>query len=77
MTIENCPNCGGTHFGSYKCPFIKAPCIVCGEPTVLACSDCAIESGGKNSIHICSKSKCRDEHEKVGNHGQFSKEEAR
>jgi hypothetical protein len=21
--VENCPQCGGTHFGSYKCPFTK------------------------------------------------------
>jgi hypothetical protein len=20
--INNCPNCGGTHYGSYKCPLI-------------------------------------------------------
>jgi hypothetical protein len=25
MTIQNCPNCGGTHFGSNKCPFISEP----------------------------------------------------
>jgi hypothetical protein len=22
MVIENCPNCGGTHYGSYACPFL-------------------------------------------------------
>jgi hypothetical protein len=24
MQISNCPNCGGTHFGSYTCPFLDA-----------------------------------------------------
>jgi hypothetical protein len=23
MTILNCPNCGGTHYGSHKCPFLE------------------------------------------------------
>ena len=40
-------------------------CIVCGELTVWACSDCAIDTGG--TIHVCNKTKCRDEHEKVCN----------
>jgi hypothetical protein len=31
MTIENCPNCGGTHFGSFKCPYIKEPCSATQE----------------------------------------------
>ena len=64
MGIENCPNCGGTHIGSNKCPFISAPCVVCGEATILACSDCAIDSGGKNSVHICDKPSCRNTHER-------------
>jgi hypothetical protein len=63
MTIQNCPNCGGTHFGSFKCPYIKEPCSVCGELTIMACSDCAIDSGGKKSVHVCQKSECRDKHE--------------
>lgn len=61
MGIENCPNCGGTHIGSNKCPFTKAPCVICGDPTIMACSDCAIETG--KSVHVCVKSKCRDTHE--------------
>ncbi len=52
------------HFGSHKCPFIEEPCSVCGEPTVLACSDCAIETGGKNPVHVCYRVVCRDEHER-------------
>ena len=24
MIVENCPKCGGTHIGSYKCPFTDA-----------------------------------------------------
>lgn len=61
--IRDCPKCGGTHFGSYECPYISAPCIVCGDSTILACSDCAIDSGGKKSVHVCKKSECRDAHE--------------
>jgi hypothetical protein len=52
------------HFGSSKCPFIEAPCSICGDLTVLACSDCAIESGGRETVHVCNKSECRDEHER-------------
>lgn len=61
--VINCPECGGDHFGSYKCPFIKAPCCVCKDPTIFACSDCAIDSGGKASVHVCGKAECRHEHE--------------
>lgn len=61
MTISDCPNCGGTHFGSNRCPYVKSPCIVCGDETVLACSDCAID--GKGSVHVCTKSECRESHE--------------
>lgn len=25
MTIQNCPDCGGTHFGSTVCPFTYYP----------------------------------------------------
>src|SRR6266536_3464743 len=63
MTIQKCPTCGGMHFGSNECPYIEAPCVVCGNPTILACSDCAIESGGKSSVHVCAKEECRHEHE--------------
>jgi len=62
--VENCPDCGGTHFGSHACPYIKAPCIVCGAETVWACSDCAIDAAGKRSTHICKKTECRDVHER-------------
>lgn len=65
MTIKDCPNCGGTHYGSMKCPYIEAPCIVCGDGTILACSDCAINSGGKSSVHVCKKPKCRKAHDKI------------
>jgi hypothetical protein len=63
MTIENCPTCGGTHYGSNKCPYIEAPCIVCSEPTVMACADCAINSGGRESVYVCKKPECRNQHE--------------
>src|SRR5579859_4547367 len=63
VSIQNCPNCVGTHFGSNKCPYIEKPCVICGDSTVLACSDCAINSSGNVSVHVCSKSSCRDAHE--------------
>ena len=59
--IKDCPNCGGDHLGSFKCPYTKAPCINCGEETIYACSDCRIDTG--KSVHICEKPSCRDEHE--------------
>lgn len=61
MIIENCPACGGTHVGSTKCPYRLAPCVVCGLPTILACSDCAIDTA--ESVHVCGMSSCRDQHE--------------
>jgi hypothetical protein len=65
VTIQNCPICGGTHFGSNQCPFIVAPCVVCGQMTIFACSDCAIDSGGERSVHVCSRPECQREHEKL------------
>ena len=41
MVIRNCPNCGGEHWGSTKCPYIELPCVVCGKATVMACADCS------------------------------------
>jgi hypothetical protein len=64
--------CGGTHYGSYKCPFIPGRCAVCGDETVLACSDCAINSGGTRSVHVCQKTECREAHE-AAVHGSESK----
>lgn len=61
MPIEDCPDCGGTHLGHRTCPYIVAPCVVCGNKTVMACSDCAID--GKPGVHVCSKVECRDKHE--------------
>lgn len=63
MIIKDCPNCGGTHYGSITCPYLSDPCVVCGRETILACSDCAIDSGGKASIHVCSFNTCRTQHE--------------
>jgi hypothetical protein len=65
MTIKDCPHCGGTHYGSIRCPQTSYPCSVCGDPTALACSDCAIDSGGNKTVHICGKKECRLEHDKV------------
>ena len=63
MTIRNCPKCGGNHFGTFECPYILSPCVICGVDTILACSDCAIGSS-KPSVHVCNKSGCRDRHER-------------
>lgn len=70
MTIDNCSNCGGTHYGSHQCPYKSLPCVVCGIATIFACSDCAINSGGKKTVHVCEKAHCKDSHEKdVHHHG--------
>ncbi len=65
MIVQNCPACGGMHIGSRDCPlvFVLEPCVVCGDQTILACSDCAINSAGKMSVHVCKKPQCRDAHE--------------
>lgn len=62
-----CGNCGGRHYGSPSgyCPYTSAPCVVCGESTIYACYDCAIDSGGKKSVHICTKGACQWEHEQL------------
>jgi hypothetical protein len=65
MTIRNCRNCGGNHFGSHKCPYISTPCVICGADTIMACSDCAIDSGGKQIVHVCGNGACRDAHEQT------------
>jgi ribosomal protein L32 len=64
---KSCPTCGGTHIGHRDCPFTSAPCVVCEEPTVMACSDCAIDSGGRKSVHVCARSSCRLVHERQHN----------
>jgi hypothetical protein len=43
--------------------YISAPCVICGTPTILACSDCAIDSAGTKSVHVCKNPQCRDSHE--------------
>ncbi len=46
MSIRNCKNCGGTHFGSKKCPFIE-PLAPRSEPPVdkslNVCATCGIK----------------------------------
>lgn len=64
--IENCENCGGTHYGSVDCPYLEKnmgePCVVCAERTSYCCSDCGIDGAGK--VYICIADACRTEHEK-------------
>ena len=73
MTILDCPNCGGIHYGSLKCPFRPAePCTICGVKTILCCSDCAIDTA--RSVHVCEDTKCRDAHEAVGHQQQARSE---
>jgi hypothetical protein len=40
-------------------------CSICGGDTDLCCSDCGIESGGEKTVYVCSRSECRDEHERL------------
>lgn len=58
-----CGNCGGRHYGSPTgyCPYIKAACVVCGDQTIYACSDCQIDTG--KSVHVCGKVDCQRKHE--------------
>lgn len=69
-----CANCGGIHYGSPSnhCPYTKAPCVVCKTMTIWACSDCAIDSGGKESVHVCEKVECQRKHEKKHARGAAS-----
>lgn len=63
--IENCGNCGGTHYGSGDCPYLEKnmgePCTVCAERTSYCCSDCAIDGAGK--VYVCINDACRSAHE--------------
>jgi hypothetical protein len=60
-----CPNCGGTHYASRAgyCPYTSAPCAVCGDKTIYACSDCQIDL--RISVHVCSKNACQKKHEEL------------
>lgn len=60
-----CGNCGGRHYGSPRdyCPFTSAPCVVCGDATIYACSDCQIDTA--KSVHVCGKVNCQRAHEKL------------
>lgn len=62
---SSCPNCGGIHFGTKfdNCPYKNLPCVVCGELTIYACSDCAIDTG--KAVHVCGKVQCQTVHEKT------------
>ena len=39
----------------------KKICHICGDQTLLACADCAINFGA--TVYVCHKSLCHDEHE--------------
>lgn len=58
-----CPKCGGAHFGTGfdACPYTKSPCVICGTPTIYACSDCRIDTG--KSVHVCGLAACQETHE--------------
>lgn len=62
-----CANCGGRHYGDPPgyCPYVSSPCVICGDDTIYACSDCAIDNGGKKSVHVCAKAECQTKHEKL------------
>jgi len=60
MTVTNCSNCGGIHYGVFECPYRSSPCVVCGSTTIWACSDCAIDG---RPTHVCERPVCQDAHE--------------
>jgi len=60
--FDLCEQCGGMHYGSFKCPYLK-PCSVCAGDTLMACADCAIDAGGEATVYVCTRSECRDQHE--------------
>jgi hypothetical protein len=39
MTIKDCPNCGGTHYGSMQCPFTSTPCVICFSTLAQQCKN--------------------------------------
>jgi hypothetical protein len=41
----------------------KKVCHVCGEQTLMACSDCRINLGA--TVYVCGKRKCREAHDRV------------
>lgn len=66
---SNCSHCGGMHFGTgLECPFreenMGQPCVVCQERTCYCCSDCAIDSAGREKVYVCTSDTCRDTHER-------------
>jgi hypothetical protein len=61
---KNCPKCGGLHYPKWDdCPYTFKPCVICGKETHWACSDCAIDSGGKEAVHVCENPVCQKTHE--------------
>ncbi len=40
----------------------KKVCHVCGDQTLLCCSDCAINFSA--AVRVCKKTDCRNEHER-------------
>lgn len=42
---------------------VSSPCVVCGEPTELACVDCVMDFD--KVIHVCHRTACRNDHEVV------------
>lgn len=53
----------------------KKKCHICGQQTLLACSDCRINFGV--TVYVCSNSKCRDTHESKCLGPNFSPPQAR
>lgn len=43
----------------------RKPCQICGAPTDLACADCAINDVEAPLAYVCTRSQCRDAHEKA------------
>jgi hypothetical protein len=58
------PSPAGTYEAERRCCSVcdaKKVCHVCGETTLLACSDCRIDFGV--TVYVCKRPACRDEHE--------------
>ncbi len=43
--------------------YVVKPCVVCGQDTSFACSDCAINGAGREQVHVCPTLSCQKEHE--------------
>jgi predicted RNA-binding Zn-ribbon protein involved in translation (DUF1610 family) len=43
-------------------------CVICGELTMWACSDCRIDT--QTDVWVCNNTGCRDKHEEMCGHAK-------